>query len=87
MKLKSLVGIIQFLLKGLPTRDYPVLHSRLFALVCRYFGQRSEQFTGLILPTESYRYVGQTLSHSVTPENVVLFSVRCSDTLSVYYLL
>jgi hypothetical protein len=56
MKLKSLVGIIQFLLKGLPTRDYPVLHSRLFALVCRYFGQRSEQFTGLILPTESYRY-------------------------------
>jgi hypothetical protein len=53
-----LVGIIQFLLKGLPTRDYPVLHSRLFALVCRYFGQRSEQFTGLILPTESYRYAG-----------------------------
>jgi hypothetical protein len=61
MKLKSLVGIIQFLLKGLPTRDDPVLHSRLFALVCRYFGQRSEQFTGLILPTESYRYVGQII--------------------------
>jgi hypothetical protein len=61
MKLKSLVGIIQFLLKGLPTRDDPVLHSRLFALVCRYFGQRSEQFTGLILPTESHRYVGQII--------------------------
>jgi hypothetical protein len=33
MKLKSLVGIIQFLLKGLPTRDYPVLNSRLFCLL------------------------------------------------------
>jgi hypothetical protein len=58
MKLNSLAGIIQFLLKGLPTRDDPVPNSRLFALVCRYLGQRGEQFTGLILPTESYRYAG-----------------------------
>jgi hypothetical protein len=33
MKLKSLVGIIQFLLKGLPTRDDPVLNSRLFCFI------------------------------------------------------
>ena len=33
MKLNSLPGIIQFLLKGLPTRDDPVLHSRLFCLL------------------------------------------------------
>jgi hypothetical protein len=40
-KLKSLAGIIQLLLKGLPTRDDPVLNSRplLFPLVCRCFGQ------------------------------------------------
>jgi hypothetical protein len=33
MKLKSLVGIIQFLLKGLLTCDDPVLNSRLFCLL------------------------------------------------------
>jgi hypothetical protein len=33
MKLKSLAGIIQFLLKGLPTRDDPVLNYRLFCLL------------------------------------------------------
>jgi hypothetical protein len=33
MKLESLVGIIQFLRKGLPTRDDPVLHSRLFCCI------------------------------------------------------
>jgi hypothetical protein len=33
MKLKSLVGIIQFLLKGLPIRDDPVLNSRPFCLL------------------------------------------------------
>jgi len=32
-KLKSLAGIIQFLLKGLPTRDDPVLNSRLFCFI------------------------------------------------------
>ena len=58
MKLNSLAGIMQIFLKGLPTRDDPVPNSRLFALVCRYLGQRGEQFTGLILPTESYRYAG-----------------------------
>jgi hypothetical protein len=33
MKLKSLAGIIQFLLKDLPTHDDPVLNSRLFCLL------------------------------------------------------
>ena len=33
MKLESLAGIIQFLRKGLPTRDDPVLNSRLFCLI------------------------------------------------------
>jgi len=33
MKLNSLPGIIQFLLKDLPIRDDPVLNSRLFCLL------------------------------------------------------
>jgi hypothetical protein len=39
MKLNSLAGIIQFLLKGLPTCGALILHFLLFALVGRYFGQ------------------------------------------------
>ncbi len=53
MKLKSLAGVIQFLLKGLPTRDDPVLNSHLLCFI--YFRQGSKQFTRLTLPTESYR--------------------------------
>jgi hypothetical protein len=33
MKLNSLAGTIRFLRKGLPTRDDPVLHARLFCLL------------------------------------------------------
>jgi putative transposase len=33
MKLNSLAGIVKFLLKDLPTHDYPVLNSRLFCSI------------------------------------------------------
>jgi len=33
MKWDSLAGIIKFLLKDLPTNDYPVLNSRLFCAI------------------------------------------------------
>ncbi|WAS06744.1 hypothetical protein LQF76_09940 [Gloeomargaritales cyanobacterium VI4D9] len=39
MKFNSFPGIVKFLLKDLPTNDYPVLNSRLWAPLLIDFGR------------------------------------------------
>jgi putative transposase len=66
MKLKSLVGIIQFLLKGLPTRNYPVLNSRLFCLI--WFAAILDK------GVNSLRDLFYQLNHTGTPVKLSTFS-------------
>jgi hypothetical protein len=64
MKLKFLAEITQFLLKGLPTCDAPVLNSCLFRFIWFATIFDSEQFTGLILPTTGTPDILSTFSQA-----------------------
>jgi transposase, IS4 family len=66
MKLNSFPGIIKFLLKDLPTNDYPVLNSRLFCSIW---------FTGILdKGINSLRDLFYQLNHAGTKVDLSRFS-------------
>jgi len=66
MKLLSLPGIVKFLLKDLPTNDYPVLNSRLFFSIW---------FTGIVdQGVHSLRDLFYQLNHTKVDVKLSTFS-------------